>query len=361
MADGLEQPGLFPDGFLGRKGLLRNRGTMTELYERITGDAEASALLDNMGQSAQVDLLFEQGMTRNSRAEQQPYMSALAQIADSVGLFERDAMQFDQRFQEVSRSMLALEKNVAPDQRNLLTQLFHAAGRAADRAQFGEPGTALDELSAVESEILNLAQQASDRIRTAFVEPLEKVQVEYVQAREQLLTASNGNMDAQARPSEVVQILNLIGASTTQEFGLQVTTPIFTLGQDNVPNLTYAELLNRINSRENALTDMVRGELEQRGFDDLQSSPLRIRPTDRRELMQRQAAVQEALESTDFRGESNALGRFMSRFPEGSQLDAGQNLVKLPSGESVPVTGQALTILQRQRSGRSRRERMNSR
>ena len=330
--------------------------------EAILGDAESAAFLENMGQSAQVELLLDQGMRANTRAAQRPYMNALAQIVDGMGLYERDVEVFDTRIQEVGRSMLALRNNLSPEQLPELTQLFHAAGRASDRSGMS-PSAALEELQGVEERVLTLSQEAGDRLRDAYIIPMEKMQVEYEAARGQLISSSGGNMDAEATPQEVMQILNLVGTQTTQELaGLGVTTPFGQFGPDDVPNLTYAELLNTINSRENSVTELTKQVLEERGFTELETTPLRIRPTRRTDLLRSQNAVNDALENTDFSGSGDALQRFVSQFPEGSQIDAGQNLIRLPNGTAEPITGQALAILQRQRTrGRIRRERMNTR
>ncbi len=364
----LEQPGLFPDGPFGRKGLLRNRSQIERMGEMILGDAESAAMLENMGQSAQVEVLLDQGMRANTRAAQRPYLNALAQIVDGMGLFERDVQVFDERVQEVGRSLLALRTNVAPDQLPQLTQLFHATGRAADRASMA-PGAALDELMGIEEQVLTLSQEAGDRMRTAFVEPLERMQVEYEAARGQLLSASGGNMDALATAQEVVQILNLVGTQTSQELaGLGISTPFGTFGPDDVPDLTYAELLNTINSRENAVTDLTAKVLEERGFTELQSTPQRIRPTRRTNALQTQAAidaaVKEATGVTTQRGPGSPglsiLENIMGRYP-GAELNADQGTLTLQDGTAIRLPPSARAQLEQLRRQRSSRERVNSR
>src|SRR5690606_6281916 len=83
--------GLFPDGLLGIRGWRRNQGLIEQYAEAILGDEASQATLDQLGQLGAVQNLVEQARRANTREEQRPYISALANVTDALTGYDYQA------------------------------------------------------------------------------------------------------------------------------------------------------------------------------------------------------------------------------------------------------------------------------
>ncbi len=362
-------PGPLPDGLFGVRGLKRNRGIIEQLSERILGDDAAAATLENIGQASQVEVLIDQGMRARTRAEQRPIMAALSQIADSMGLFERDMFLADDYDAAINESIMAAASFVGPEQKEELAQLADQQSRAWQRSQF-QPTEGLADMQAVSEKVLELTGQAGDRIRTDFIEPLRELELEMSGVRQQLLDSSQGNMTAMATPQEVLQVLNILNTQTSQEFGgINIAVPfVGGISPDDVPNMTYGELMNAMTSHLKGTADYVNAQLAERGADIIAQAPARLVPTPRSDLISTRTAVEEAVndamgegtdevlrDSTFGMGNDNAVTRWMQALPAGTQLDAENFIATAPDGTQFRPPGSARALLEQVRRRRSQR------
>lgn len=366
-------PGPFPDGVFGFRGLRRNKGIIEQQAERILGDDAALAVLEKTGQSAAVELLIDQGMRARTRAEQRPVMGALAGIIDGLGLFERDQFIAADYDAAINESIMAAAQFVGPEQREELAQLADAQARAYERAAF-QPTEGLTDMQAVSDRVLEITRTAGDRIESEWLSPLRELKFDTATIRQQLLDAGGDNLQANATPQEVLQVLNFVNSQTSQEFGGFALNIPFLGGitPDDVPNLTYAELLNTLHSREKGAEQFVNAELEKRGAQTIAAAPTRLLATPKQDEAAATKAVNDAINEVYNNGgipdpgmanfgsgpqQLNAIERWLQSLPQGAQLDAQNSVAITPDGKTYQPPQSARTLLEQQRRMRANRAR----
>lgn len=364
-------PGPFPDGLFGWRGVRRNRGIIEAQAERILGDDEARAVLEDLGQLSTVEVMVDQGMRAIQRGEQRPVMAALAQIVDGLGLFERDRFEADKLDQAVNESLAAAAGFLGPEQREELAQLADQQARAWERAQY-QPSEGMEEMRAVSGKALDITRQAGDRLQADFIQPLNDLKFSVAQTRQQLLDSSGGNMDANATKAEVAQVLQLVGSNPGEAGfgGLNVSIPfIGGFTPNDLPSMTYSELLNVLHSTEKGAEDFVNSELEARGAPVIAAAETRLQPTRRTDRLAASKAVNEALETAyEAAGTERDIGigsggtardavaNWVNSLPAGTELDLENARAISPDGQvyRAPPSARALIDQQRRRR-RSRR------
>lgn len=364
--------GVFPDGILGRRNVRHNRGLIENIAERILGDEQARADLEQMGQLGSVELLIDRGLKAPRRSEQQPVLDALGQIVDGLGLWERDRIEAGRLDQRINESLAAAAGFVGPEQLEQIAQLADEAYRAYEQSQYS-PSQGMESYRALTEKVQSVVDEASSNLRSTFIDPLRAIEADTAASREQLLQSSGGNLDARATPQEVLQVLNQLGSATSEELGgLSLSIPgIGGFGPDDVPDMTYGELLNALESNLKGRQQYVANELERRGAGVLAVSPMSYVPTPRTDRLASEAElsgmIEQALAEPEQGGaEPNAVRQvasdygtavqdWMQRYP-GAQLDAENTQLVTPEGRRIPAPPNARTLLEQiRRRARNRR------
>jgi hypothetical protein len=258
--------GLFAEDILGFGRWRENQTLLENLWGQMSEDSETAEILKTTGQYAQIEWIAEQGMRSYSRPEQRGYITVLSQVADALGMWDRERVESGELSESIWSSIQSAMHFVGPEQKEELAQWADALGRAVERSDF-QPTEGMEAMRKVMEGVREIVGVASDNLRADWLEPLNDLRLNVAVARERLVGASQGNMQAPATPSEVTQVLNIVSSLPgADEFsGLGLSFAGLGLSSDKIPNMTYGELLNILQRHETGAMELVNSELEARG------------------------------------------------------------------------------------------------
>jgi len=269
--------GLFPDGVFGIRGWRRNQGIIEQYSEQLLGDVESSAQLDKLGKVGVVEDIVEQARRAPTRAEQRPYMSALAQIADSLGAFEYERFEAGRLDERVTTSIADAAKFVDVTQHEQLAQLADGMARAKERAEF-DPEQAMEDMRGIEGELRDVTKVAGERLNRQFIEPLREHEFNIASTMQQLTDVGGENLQATMSNDLTTQVLQLAGASLQQSADDKFAFRFGGLGwtPSEVPSMTYQQGIARLQSALKGQQDYVNQELTARGAPNVRAVEQRL-------------------------------------------------------------------------------------
>lgn len=359
--------GLFPDGFFGVRGWRRNQELIQNYAQSIFGDVETRAALDSLGKLGAVENLVEQGMRAATREEQKPYIQQLANVVDAIGTYEYQQSEATRIDQRLSESVMSAASFIDVTQREQLAQIADGLYRAKERSEF-DPSTAIEQMEGLETELRALTQQAGERLNNQFIEPLRTHEFNIASTMQQLRDIGGRNLEDNMDPSLVTQVLDLAGAQLQASGEGKFSFNFKGLGwtPSQLPDMTYADGIRRLESALVGAQRYVNSELERRGAPAIMQTQRTLAAGQGQR--NKQAAINEALAQTldvpqedvsDYSDDEqqNAFTQWMSGKPAGTTFDEQAMQAVLPDGtrHNPPPSARALIDQLRRRRGRTER------